>query len=218
MRIGTVVPFLSTNVVYPALQGHADLFFAFLPTANGQPPYWIIAAPNAPSRCTTLLQAAGIAIMPGSTAVGSTAASCGAYNVACSSTIAVGNRSQCDTVLLQQLGARQFIQVRQGMARCSTLFVGTAAAITSDPGIHRALCAAHCSSLLVSCQDILLPGYACGCFGGCCGVMDDKVFIVGRLARHPQGEEIRTFLQQNGKEAVELYDGPLWDVGSIFFL
>lgn len=241
-RYGTVVPFCAPQVAYPALRGHADLFLAAAPAAAllgeaaspvgsssasssasaaaapSSDTCLLTVAPNLPAEVAAALTAAGIPFATGTTAAGISVSSCGAYNVACSETAAIGNRAQCDPVLRRQLAGRQFISVRQGLARCSTLFVGRRSLITSDPGIHRALRGTPLSSLLVSSREILLPGYACGCFGGCGGVWGSQVFLVGSLRHHPQGEAIRAFVEAEGKEVVELYDGPLFDAGSIFLL
>jgi len=72
--------------------------------------------------------------------------------------------------------------------------------------------------LYVSPESILLEGFPHGFFGGCCGVWEDKVFVNGSLSLHPDGEKIREFLVSLGYEIVELNEGPLTDVGSIFFI
>jgi hypothetical protein len=216
---GTILPFHSEDVTYPALQGHADLYIAELPPSDDtQHSQSFVVAPNLPSYCLSQLTLAGKDILQGTTTVGSRKESYGAYNIAIGDLLAIGNPKQCDAVLSQKLAGHQFVAVQQGMARCTSLCIADRAVITSDAGIHKALLAEKITSLLVSCQEIKLPGYPCGCFGGCCGITGDKVFLMGSLRYHPQGEEIRTFLQQNKKETVELYDGPLLDVGSIFFL
>ncbi len=211
-RYGTVTPFDAETVPWQPLRGHADLFITHIPAAQ-----WVIA-PNLPSNSRAAFDNAGIVYRIGDSPAALDTASCGAYNVACSDQVAVGNRQQSDPTLLSLLHNHLFIDVRQGMARCSTLFVDSRAAITSDKGICNALLQHGIDTLFISQKEILLPGYPCGCIGGCAGLWHDKVFWVGSLRHHPQGENIRLFLHQHNKESIELCDTPLTDVGSLFFL
>ncbi len=211
---GTIVPFLAPAVPWLPLRGHADLFITHIPTAT---PQWVVA-PNLPADCRAAFEATGIACHIGNTPAALDIASCGAYNVACSDTVAVGNRRQSDPVVLSLLQHHLFVDVRQGMARCSTLFVGSHAAITSDRGICSALRHHGIDVLWVSQQPILLPGYSCGCLGGCAGLWHNTLFFIGALQYHPQGYAIRSFLLHHHKTYEELYPGPLYDAGSLFFL
>jgi hypothetical protein len=70
----------------------------------------------------------------------------------------------------------------------------------------------------VSAENILLPGFPHGFFGGCCGVLEDKVFINGSLDQFPEVEKVRQYLEDLGYGIVELAEGPLVDVGSILFV
>ena len=65
---------------------------------------------------------------------------------------------------------------------------------------------------------IELAGFDHGFFGGCCGVINDTVVITGSLAHFPDGQKVSRFLKEQGCPWVELYDGPLVDVGSLLFL
>ncbi len=210
----TVVPFFAPTVPWTQLRGHADLFITHIPATT---PQWVVA-PNTPDECRKAFSRAGIDCHAGCTPAALDTASCGAYNVACSDQVAVGSRRQCDPTLLSLLQNHLFIDVRQGMARCSTLFVAGRAALTSDKGIHNALLRHGIDSLLVSQKEIRLPGYPYGCIGGCAGLWNDKVLWVGSLRHHPQGENIRTFLHRHNKESIELCDHPLTDIGSIFII
>ncbi|MBU1147229.1 MAG: hypothetical protein KKD11_02655, partial [Candidatus Omnitrophica bacterium] len=50
--------------------------------------------------------------------------------------------------------------------------------------------------------------------GGSSGVTDKAVFFVGKL----DNQEIRDFIKKSGKGIIELYNGPLYDVGTVLFL
>ena len=49
------------------------------------------------------------------------------------------------------------------------------------------------------------------------GVHGNMVFIIGSLDHHHEGNSIRSFLENLKYEIIELYDGPLYDGGSILF-
>lgn len=131
---------------------------------------------------------------------------------------AMGNRRYADEAVLrvvEQAGLR-WISVRQGYAACSTALVDAASAITADRGVAAALQAIGVEVLLLEPGGIVLPGYPYGFIGGCCGKLaPDLMAFTGRLASHPQGEQVRAFLKARGVYAVELLDNELLDVGGM---
>jgi hypothetical protein len=48
--------------------------------------------------------------------------------------------------------------------------------------------------------------------------LSDKVFINGSLKFYKEGEKVRDFLKELDYEILELMQGPLVDIGSIFFI
>jgi radical SAM superfamily enzyme len=109
----------------------------------------------------------------------------------------------------------KFIRVKQGYVKCSIVPVNDKYIITSDASIKKAW---GKNALLVKPGNIKLPGYKTGFIGGASGVHEDKVFFIGSLKNHPDGRLIREFIEKRGKKVIELYDGPLYDCGSILFL
>ena len=108
----------------------------------------------------------------------------------------------------------KFIKVKQGYVKCSIVQVDDRSIITSDKGIKDIWGE---NALLVSSGNIKLPGYDTGFIGGASGVHKDRVFFIGALKNHPDGRLIRDFIEKRGKKVVELYDGELFDGGSILF-
>mgnify|MGYP001609481906 FL=1 len=113
----------------------------------------------------------------------------------------------------------KFIRVKQGYVKCSVVPVDEKSIITSDKGINDKFCVGnrHACSLRVKPGNIKLPGYGTGFIGGASGVHKDRVFFIGSLKNHPDSHAIRDFIEKRGKKIVELYDGPLYDAGSILF-
>jgi len=108
----------------------------------------------------------------------------------------------------------KFIKVKQGYAKCSIVPVDDKSIIASDKSIKDIW---GKNALFVNPGNIKLPGYGTGFIGGASGVHKNRVFFTGALKNHPDGELIRKFIEDRGKKVIELYDGELYDVGSILF-
>ena len=118
----------------------------------------------------------------------------------------------------ENLKAR-FIKVKQGYAKCSIVPIDEKHIITSDKGIYDkwGVGDRHACPLLIRPGYVKLPGYKTGFIGGASGVHKDRVFFVGSLKNHPDEQRIREFMEKRGKKIIELYDGRLFDIGSILF-
>jgi len=113
----------------------------------------------------------------------------------------------------------KFIKVKQGYVKCSIVAVDDRHIITSDKGIYDKWTVGDGRDrpLHIRPGHVKLPGYKTGFIGGASGVHKDRVFFTGSLKNHPDGELIRRFIEDRGKKVIELYDGDLYDVGSILF-
>jgi hypothetical protein len=109
----------------------------------------------------------------------------------------------------------KMIDVKQGYTRCNLLPLPGQRWITSDRDIEKTLIACGMEVLFVDPKPVVLTGFSHGFFPGCCGVTPDFLFICGSLQWHPQGEEVIRFAVGSNISVVELYYGPLLDVGSI---
>lgn len=108
--------------------------------------------------------------------------------------------------------------VSQGYAHCSTCIVNDNAIITSDKGIAIAAQNGGVDVLLISEGYISLPPYNHGFIGGACGATRNAIYFCGSLKHHPDGDKIRAFIQNHGKDIVELCNSPLIDIGGILFI
>lgn len=117
--------------------------------------------------------------------------------------------------LITKSSTKHFLNVNQGYARCSTLPVGKDAAITSDRGVAKALEEAGVKVLLIKAGHIELEGFDYGFIGGVGGSIGSLMLIAGELKNHPDGEIIQTFIMDRGFQIIELFKGPLMDIGSI---
>ena len=153
----------------------------------------------------------------------------------------IANRNAVAKEILEvheKLGHRIY-HVKQGYVRCTTLPVSDSLLITDDEGIYRSLVASGdwngwayeeaairtmtsdvCAGsekaiILVRRGDILLPGFAGGFFGGCCGVVEDVLYVNGDLAIHRDASIIEEIVHAICMEIVDVPDQPLVDVGGI---
>ena len=210
LQLANYVPFATAGITFEPLSGHIDVFAYNAPDT-------LVLAPNIPHAYIDIFDRNGVKYCFGNTVVGPDNDSVVAYNVASNSRVAVHNFKKTDIIVADIVRDLQHVECRQSFSRCSTLLLPDAA-ITSDKGIAANMQKAGIDTLYVSPNEIVLPGYRCGCFGGCCGLLQNKVVVCGSMDFHPQGNEIRNFIAKHQFQIVELAHSPLLDIGSIFFV
>jgi len=202
-----VLDFRSQDKVYEAISGHPDVFMAQVEDK-------LIVATNLPKKYFNWLKENGINYRVGRNKLGAKYPETAIYNAAIGDGIFIHKAEITDPVLVEELVDYRFIHTNQAYSRCNTLILDTDHIITSDAGLHKTLE----NTLYVHPKEIKLPGFINGFFGGCCGVDKKTVYITGSLKHHSQGAEIGDYIAKAGFEVVELYDGPLFDGGGIFFV
>lgn len=208
-RYGEMVEFETSGITYDAISGHPDVFMCRV----GEE---LVVAPNIAERFieTGNLK---LEIRTGRLDVGREYPESARYNAVVTDDLIIHNLDISDPELLMMTWDRQQVHVPQGYSRCNLLPLKNNHFITSDKGIEKNL-KEIATLLYVDSQEILLPGFEHGFFGGACGVFEDNVFVMGTLEKISQGKEIHSFLTNLNYEVIELYDGPLFDVGSILFI
>jgi hypothetical protein len=140
------------------------------------------------------------------------------YNAVVTDKFLIHHSEITDDVIKYNTSKLQQIKVKQAYTRCNMLPLKDDHFITSDNGIHKAMNDNGCKVLYISPDSVLLSGFDQGFFGGACGVYENKVFVIGSLQHYQEGENVRKFLSELQYEIIELYDGPLFDGGSVLFL
>lgn len=209
--IAETISFSAPGLVYDAVNAHPDLFI--VPIGNK-----LMLSPNLPREFFQLLTDHNISFVTGQAPVGFSYPDSAKYNAVVTGKYFIHNLHISDPMLLKEASGLEKIHVNQGYTRCNLLALGDTHFITSDKGISRTLQALDLHVLFVDPGPILLPGFSHGFFGGACGIWQQVVYISGSLIHHPQGEQIRQFIAKAGYKADELYDGPLFDGGSIVFV
>jgi len=207
---GEIMELQSKDITYNAISGHPDIFFCRAPEA-------MIAAPNTPEKYIGMLKKRKIPFRFGEKEVDIQYPGSAIYNAVITEKYFIHNLNISDPVVMGSLENHQQIHVNQGYTRCSLLPLKDDCFITSDSGIYKTLTDNNIDVVQVHPGGVKIQGFKHGFFGGACGIYDDKVFIIGSLDHFPEGEKVRAFLEKFEYEIIELYDGPLFDGGSIMF-
>ncbi len=110
----------------------------------------------------------------------------------------------------------EYINVRQGYAKCSAALINQNAIITADESIYSACLNLKIDTLKISPGNIILPGTDYGFIGGCCGKISDKdIVFTGNIKLHPDYENIKSFCSNYNVTLHSLSSKPLTDIGGI---
>lgn len=204
---GKLLTLATRHRTYGSISGHPDVFFC--PTPNK-----LVCAPNAPEEIFTTLVEAGIRPAKGRHPVSPQYPGSAAYNAFTNDAFFVHNTRYSDPLLLTHSSTLQTIHVNQGYARCSLAEAG-GLFMTSDKGIEKVLKQTGLDVFFIDPDPIRLPGQQHGFFGGCTGTWKKHLFLAGSCDHFQEGHELKAELNRRGIEIIELYDGPLFDAGSI---
>jgi len=203
---------LSTNGIgYEAISGHPDIFFCKVSD-------YLVTAPNLPETLWIKLQELKESrILFGNNTVGNIYPETAHYNAVVTDNCLIHNLSLTDKKILDLCKDKEQIHVEQGYTRCNLLSLKNNHFITSDRGIEKTLINHGKTALYVNPENIKLPGFPHGFFGGVCGVLGDEVLIIGRINYLKESSEIGIFLKKLGYQLIELYKGSPFDGGGIIF-
>ncbi len=208
---GEIIPFSTDGITYEAISGHPDIFFC---QVNDQ----LIVAPNLPDQYKDHLTKNSISFIEGELPVENKYPGTSRYNIVATEKYLIHNFRYTDSVVTNTGDDLDLIHSGQGYTRCNLLPLKNDHFITSDQGIHRVLNGYKLDNFYVEPNEILLPGMKHGFFGGACGIFKDNVFIIGSLSNIKNGNALKKYINKLNYQIVELYDGPLYDGGSIFFI
>ncbi|HLN53543.1 MAG TPA: radical SAM protein [Lentimicrobium sp.] len=220
--------------VYKSISGHPDIFMCGFENR-------VVVAPGLLPTVRVPLESAGIEVIVGNNNPGSKYPDTARYNAVITDNLLIHNIKITDSSILETFAGKDKIHVKQGYTRCNLLPLNNTAFITSDIGIEKVLKSRGFEVLFVDPQPVMLKGQKHGFFPGCCGIWGNKVIVNGSLKYHPAGEEIEQFFKAHSPdssqrtsrkhneqdsainpessfpEIISLYDGPLRDIGSLFF-
>ena len=238
-KLGDVLFLNPTETTYKSISAHPDIFF--FQTEDG-----LIYAPNAPKKIVKELKKRKIKLTEGKKEVGKKYPETVPYNAVGIGDTLIHNLKHTDSTILSLY--ENHIHVNQGYTRCNLVALNENAFITSMEDYKEvaetqrrkdAECCASTGSateklkahgsefrvqssefkvLYIDPKQIKLEGHDHGFFPGCCGVWKNNLIVCGSTKYLKEKEELDKFLKDNNFNLIELYDGELVDVGSIFLV
>jgi hypothetical protein len=195
--------------VYKSIASHPDIFFC-------QGPDCLFVSPAIPEAVSGELQVFPLCkgtkppdgVYPGSAR----------YNAVMAHGMFIHKLNISDPALLQAAKDLEQIHVAQAYTRCNLLCLSNTHFITSDKGIEKTLLAHGKHVCYINPQQVSLSGHPHGFFGGACGLFGQTLYLCGSLSNLSEAEALINFLSDCGWALVELYQGPIIDVGSILFV
>ena len=227
-KLGDVLFLNPTEITYKSISAHPDIFF--FQTEDG-----LIYAPNAPKKIIKELKKRKIKLTEGKKEVGKKYPETVPYNAVGISDTLIHNLKHTDSTILSLY--KNHIHVNQGYTRCNLVVLNENCFITSDEAICR-----DASTMLfikqnentftedivdtsvqkfvlyIDSKQIKLEGHYHGFFPGCCGVWKNNLIVCGSTKNLKEKDELDKFLKDNDFNLIELYDGELVDVGSVFLI
>ena len=198
-KMGSVTWLEPSDLAYPSISSHPDIFFFCKDERHCES---VICAPD--------------------NSIGNKYPDTCRFNAVGVGNILIHNLKYTDKKILdlyRNLSTKSVqINVNQGYTRCNLLALNETNYITSDLGVKRVLEEHNFNVFYVDPHQITLPGQKYGFFPGCCGLVDDNLVVCGSISRLKECKELRKFVRRNGMKIIELYNGELIDVGSIFFV
>lgn len=207
-----LIEFETFNLTNEYLSGHPDIFFSLV---NNK----LIYAPNLPQKYIDILKLNSVVLVQGEKEIKFDYPFCSFYNCVISKKLLIHNLKYTDSTILY-LSPDFRIDVKQGLTRCSLIALSDKDFITSDKGIKKKLEQLGYNVIFVNPENILLPGLKYGFIGGCAGIdfENKSIYFLGSLNYHEDGKLISNFCKNLGYKIIELYDGKLFDGGSILII
>ncbi len=138
-----------------------------------------------------------------------------AYNIVTTKEVLIHNLEYTNPLLAlhSKYTNKHLIQVKQGYTKCSTVVVDQHHLITSDRGIYDNV-KDYMEVLLIQPGHVELEGFEFGFLGGASATLDDTVVFHGDLSKHPDYQEIVSFIESARKKVLYFHEFPLTDIGS----
>lgn len=210
-QFGEIVEFETEQISYESISGHPDIFLC-------QTPNHLICAANTPQKYLKLFEQHKISFQLGKNSIGQIFPETSHYNCVVTENLVIHHRKYTDPTILAHASEQKFIQVNQAYTRCNLMALGENAFITSDKGIEQTLLRQNLAVDYFSPEEILLPGFKNGFIGGCLGIFSKKLFVLGNPHYRDWNHAFQKMAHTHDLEIISLYNGPLFDGGSIFFL
>lgn len=201
----------SLDYLYKPVNTHPDMQIHFVDDLTA------VAAPDVFDYYRNILPH-NITVLKGRKNPGSTYPEDTAYNVAKVGKKVIGRIATVDDRIKEIYAERgcEFVDVKQGYAKCNLCIVDENSVITEDEGLFEKLSKKAIDVLKIQAGEVLLPGFKNGFLGGASGfISKNKLVFCGDLKLHSQYNEIFSFLKSRNIDIIQLSSTKLCDYGSI---
>jgi hypothetical protein len=200
-----VIPFTAEGLVYPAIDGHPDIFIFFFQ-------HNFIISPNIPKHIINFFVKNNIPYQFGKKTVGYDYPETVPYNAYVDNEVAIIH-PYIDESIKDFLYNKEIIEVKQGYVRCNVFRIGKSF-VTSDVQIHHALIQKGFESHYVLPTNIVLPGVKHGFIGGCFGEDKKRIYFAGN-AGFPYFLLFEKLASSTQKTLILLGQHGTYDVGGL---
>lgn len=208
-RIGySVYKTTSVDSLYEEVKGHADMQIHFINSKA-------FCAPEVYDYYNEL-DLIGINLIKGSQPLKETYPDDVLYNV-CNIGKYVISRPLCTAIEIfseYRSLKKEFLNARQGYAKCSICVVNENSAITADDGMYNLLKRNNINVLKINDGYVSLYNMK-GFIGGASGLINNILYFNGDIKTHPDYENIKSFCNNVGVDIYSLNNEPLIDIGTI---
>lgn len=197
---------------YNAISCHPDINLIKLQNND------ILVSPNVYDYYNKTLSPLGFNVIKGESIIEKKYPNNVAYNAAILGNKVIHNFNFTDKKLLSYIEENKFkkIHVNQGYCKCSICIVDENSIITSDEGIYNEVINHNIDCLLIEKNHIDLFELNYGFIGGCSGLISkDTLAFFGDISKHPNFNEIKSFLESKNKKFISLSTEKLLDLGSL---
>ncbi len=173
-----------------------------------------VCAPECYEYYKSELSAHGVSVIRGATDPGNTYPDDIAYNVARAGNYVIANLRYTDPEIIKYYKGcgYEFLNTRQGYAKCNTCIADDRTVITEDMNIFRLISGLEgFRAMKLECGSVRLDGFPYGFIGGASGLVDGVLVFCGK----PRGTKITDFLIKNRIEYFFGSENELIDYGSI---
>lgn len=210
-HVDEIFQFSSQNITYNSISGHPDIFMF-------QNDKELIIAPNSPSDLVQFLNNKEIKYSVGITEVDETLENSSKYNSFANEKHFFCKPHIPDNSIVDICFEKKEIDLPQAYVRCSMFGINESQIITSDKGIVKSLEKNNIESFYFAPVEIQIKDHKYGFIGGTMGRLNNKIFFLGNIFKHLNGQELNEYITCNGLEVVCLGGDFLYDGGGIFFI
>lgn len=201
----------SLDYLYKPVNTHPDMQIHFIDDSTA------VVAPGVFEYYKNLLPL-GVVLLKGKKNPGSTYPDDTAYNVAKVGKRIIGRLASLEGTIKEIYTQKgyDFVDVKQGYAKCNLCVVDENSVITEDEGLYNTLTKTGMNVLKIQAGAVALPFFKNGFLGGASGfVSKNKLAFCGSLENHPDADKIFDFIKNKNVDIIQLSSTKLCDYGSI---